>query len=287
MGLFAGTGSAIISGLAGLGSSIFSGIGAGKRQKKEHKHRTQLAEYAYDKDLEMWNRANEYNSPEQQMKRYRDAGLNPMLLQGDIANTAVGNLPQYQQPEINYNAPTTGEMAGEALGSFVGNAMEGQQLNLQRQAFKRNEIRIGIDELKLEREKINLALERDHYNPMKVLEYAETTKQLRQRQWEYERTDGSSKSFYQHNRTVNYEMNNLQYQVKHVDGLIKKEIEKGKILANEYNDFINQITVRQGIDPRETPMFRRLLRQIDQIENVDVREFVTALVMIGGLVFGK
>lgn len=36
-------------------------------------------------NLEQWNRQNEYNSPANQMKLYRDAGLNPVLAQGDFS----------------------------------------------------------------------------------------------------------------------------------------------------------------------------------------------------------
>lgn len=44
-------------------------------------------EQAYN--TEMWERTNEYNTPTNQMQRYRDAGLNPyMMMQGQDAGTA-------------------------------------------------------------------------------------------------------------------------------------------------------------------------------------------------------
>lgn len=67
-----------------------------------------MAQYAYNKDLEMWNRANEYNSPEKQMERLSSAGLNPNLVYG---HGAVGNtssaLPKYNAPtqQFNYRPP--------------------------------------------------------------------------------------------------------------------------------------------------------------------------------------
>lgn len=67
----------------------------------QNKHNKQMAEYAYTKDLEMWNRQNEYNNPINQMNRLKNAGLNPNLVYG---NGAVGNtgstIPHYQAPHL-------------------------------------------------------------------------------------------------------------------------------------------------------------------------------------------
>jgi len=63
-----------------------------------------LADYQYSKDLEMWNKGNAYNSPEEQMKRLKAAGLNPALVYGP---GAVGNntsqLPKYQSPTADFS----------------------------------------------------------------------------------------------------------------------------------------------------------------------------------------
>lgn len=44
-----------------------------------------LAEQQNQYNLEMWNMNNEYNSPQAQMRRYEEAGLNPALLYGNIS----------------------------------------------------------------------------------------------------------------------------------------------------------------------------------------------------------
>lgn len=50
----------------------------------------------YDKTREwnekMWEKTNEYNSPSSQMARFKDAGLNPNLMYGSIANSNASNL---------------------------------------------------------------------------------------------------------------------------------------------------------------------------------------------------
>jgi len=99
------TAALIGAGAQTVGSGITSIINTNKTIKAQRK----LAEYAYQKDLEMWNRANEYNSPEAQMLRLTKAGLNPNLVYG--SGSVVGNTttqtPKYQMysPEYKYEVP--------------------------------------------------------------------------------------------------------------------------------------------------------------------------------------
>lgn len=68
--------------------------------QRQNVYNREMAEYQYNKDLEMWNRANEYNLPGNQMARLKEAGLNPNLIYGGApSNAAVGQLPKYNAPE--------------------------------------------------------------------------------------------------------------------------------------------------------------------------------------------
>lgn len=58
-----------------------------------------LAEFQYLKNLEQWQRENEYNSPAKQMERLAAAGLNPNLVYQSIGNQA-GSSPSYSAPEL-------------------------------------------------------------------------------------------------------------------------------------------------------------------------------------------
>jgi len=106
--------------------SLIGGIASlfGQKSKSDHERRLnertiqaqkELAEYGHSKDLEMWNRANEYNAPTQQMSRLREAGLNPRLIygasSGQAAGTAASTMPKYQapRPEYNYSVPISPE----------------------------------------------------------------------------------------------------------------------------------------------------------------------------------
>lgn len=62
----------------------------------------QMARYAFNKEVDMWNMQNEYNSPSAQMERYKAAGLNPNLIY-DGGAASAGNattLPRYSAPDL-------------------------------------------------------------------------------------------------------------------------------------------------------------------------------------------
>lgn len=89
----------------------------------------ELAEYQYSKDLEMWNRGNEYNSPAAQMARLKEAGLNPNMMYGSSGATQPAvNLPKYQAPRVEYNyAPNMAPAA--ALGLYMDMRLKSAQLD--------------------------------------------------------------------------------------------------------------------------------------------------------------
>lgn len=110
----------IIGGAFGLGGSLLSGIGAGRVAKIQRKGQMDLAQYAYEKDLEMWRRQNAYNSPEEQMKRLDAAGLNPNLVygSGSVVGNTSGSTPQFRAPS-DYPAANVFEKIGPALNMLA------------------------------------------------------------------------------------------------------------------------------------------------------------------------
>ena len=101
--------SALATVAGAVGQSIGGPITSIINTNKTIKAQKELAQYAYTKDLEMWNRANEYNSPIAQMERLKSAGLNPHLVYGNgsvTGNTTI-QTPKYQMysPEYKYEAP--------------------------------------------------------------------------------------------------------------------------------------------------------------------------------------
>lgn len=65
----------------------------------QYKYNTRLAEQQNQYNLEMWKLNNEYNSPQAQMKRFEEAGLNPNLIYGQGTPGNSPSAPQMVTPE--------------------------------------------------------------------------------------------------------------------------------------------------------------------------------------------
>lgn len=113
-------GAAAIGAGTQLASGVINFFAQKRRQRQEFKYNEMASENAYQRDLDMWNRQNEhnlhlwnlqneYNLPANQMKRLRDAGLNPNLVAGQAAAggtaTAIqkAESPKYQAPRARFN----------------------------------------------------------------------------------------------------------------------------------------------------------------------------------------
>ncbi|WNK13154.1 MAG: DNA pilot protein [Microvirus sp.] len=99
-----GVGSVIEGGLGlvqGLTNAAFAKRNANITLEKNK----ELANYQYSKDLDMWNRGNQYNDPKAQMARLKAAGLNPNLVygSGSVSGNTSGQLPKYQAPTADFS----------------------------------------------------------------------------------------------------------------------------------------------------------------------------------------
>lgn len=134
-----------IGGVAGGIGSIFAGLENARAQKAANKANMQLAQYQFDKNLEQWNRENEYNSPRAQMQRYKDANLNPNLIYGQQNLSA--NSPSYGAPQI---APVTGRAQGLVNGINMMAQMAQMALDLKHKQLENQSLLVannsaGID----------------------------------------------------------------------------------------------------------------------------------------------
>lgn len=80
-----------VSGAVGLGQDVANAELAYDYQKR-------AADYAYGKNLEMWNLQNAYNDPAAQMARLKNAGLNPNLVYGggNVTGNTSSSGPEYK-----------------------------------------------------------------------------------------------------------------------------------------------------------------------------------------------
>lgn len=98
------TTAALISGGSMLAQQGLNAATANVRSKKQYKWTKKLSDYTYSKDLESWNRQNEYNLPINQMQRLDEAGLNPNLMYGTGQGANVAKeMPKYNAPSVNYD----------------------------------------------------------------------------------------------------------------------------------------------------------------------------------------
>lgn len=139
----AGGMSPMTAGLISQGISTGTGL---LGQWTNYRLNRKLAEYAYSKDLEMWNRQNAYNAPIMQMQRLAEAGLNPNMMYGtgQSANQAK-EMPRYNAPTASFDTYVPNIL--QTIGSFQDIRIKKAQAdNFQAMARERNlknEITIG------------------------------------------------------------------------------------------------------------------------------------------------
>lgn len=99
MPISAAAATAIGQGVTSIGNGFMGWLGNMYQAKKQREANKDMAEYAYSKDLEMWEKLNAYNTPAMQMQRYEDAGLNKNLIysQGQPGQ-AASSMPKYNAP---------------------------------------------------------------------------------------------------------------------------------------------------------------------------------------------
>lgn len=128
-----------------VGGGIISAVGniLGQRAQNRHNLQTQreqntanmeLSKYQFDRQKEMYNEANLYNSPASQMERFKTAGLNPNLIYGQgSSGNAPNQLPQYRAPEFQaYKHQAINP--SQIIDSYISTKSQLQQLkNLQAQ----------------------------------------------------------------------------------------------------------------------------------------------------------
>lgn len=104
-------------------SSAIGGVIGLANSALQHKYNKELAEYQYDKQLEMWDRQNEYNSPTAQRQRLEEAGLNPALMygHGTVSTGNASTMPQYQQMGVDVSSNMLSAMQMLQMASNIRN----------------------------------------------------------------------------------------------------------------------------------------------------------------------
>jgi hypothetical protein len=120
--------SLISAGSGLLGSAINAGSTLGTNTSQ-----LSYAKEMYDKQradaLADWNMQNQYNSPKEQMLRFKEAGLNPNLIYGQMSNSPVVRTSSPQSynptaPQVDLIRP-----AGMAIDAYYDTQLKAAQIN--------------------------------------------------------------------------------------------------------------------------------------------------------------
>ena len=93
MGILSGiTGDAVLGAVSSMATSAIGSLFGMNEAEKNRKFNAEQAQLQRDWQEKMWNLSNEYNSPLQQMQRFKEAGLNPNLVYGDGAKSLAAQV---------------------------------------------------------------------------------------------------------------------------------------------------------------------------------------------------
>lgn len=121
---------ALISGGSSIVGSAVDSIFQGGQNRKSRKFALNMYDKQYKDSIDFWNMQNEYNDPQNQMKRLRDAGLNPNLVygQGTTANTA-GPLKTPDTMGAQFRAPQMGQGIASAVSRYFDTEIKQAQID--------------------------------------------------------------------------------------------------------------------------------------------------------------
>lgn len=148
-----GIGSAI-SAVSGIVSNAATNRANLQAVRETNKAQMDLAKYQADRNLDLWNLNNAYNTPSAQMERYKEAGLNPHLIYGNGSSSAGNSsspaqgyeAPKLQAPHYDYSGigssiSTSAQMALNGLAT----AATINKTNAETEAIHQNVENLKID----------------------------------------------------------------------------------------------------------------------------------------------
>jgi len=113
----------LIVGGAALASTATNALTGANANKKNRAFQEQMYERQKNDNLAQWNLQNNYNSPQEQMKRLQEAGLNPNLVYGSGGQTGGTAAPIPKADVGSYShQPAQVDLAGPAAQSFMTHA---------------------------------------------------------------------------------------------------------------------------------------------------------------------
>lgn len=241
---------------------IIGGLWQGSQERdlsRENTEKTiqanmELAKYAYSQQQQQIGAQNFYNSPAQQMARFKAAGLNPHLIYGQGNAGNQQSIPQFNPPHVDYSGRKVGYNAPEMLAQFM--------------AFRTQMAQNNLIKAQTEGVKIQNAL---------------AAKDLGVRNYSMEETDATG-NFKKHDWTsTQYETmranldriqleNKLHGQQYEWRSEMNKALTSGQQMDNVFKRYRNNLA-KIGIMPGDAMGWRALVQMLDQA-GVDAQQWL-------------
>lgn len=137
---------------AQAGMSAYNGLLGYIGQSNTNKMNQQIAREQNLFDLQMWNKSNLYNSPEEQMKRLEEAGLNPNLVygSGNVSGQSSSQAPKAH--DYSYTAPMMALKLPDilaVLSQYADYQQKTAQVDVTKQQIAVNDANIALNNAKL------------------------------------------------------------------------------------------------------------------------------------------
>lgn len=120
-----------------------------KQNRKSFEEEVALMDRSHNYAVEDWNRNNQYNSPEQQMRRLVEAGLNPSLVYGKGADATAAPIRGGSSPSVNRAAPQSKMDYSSEIMRMFNAALMPLQINLQQQALETARVQTELEKAKV------------------------------------------------------------------------------------------------------------------------------------------
>lgn len=242
---------AAIAAVASTAGTLLSNRRAKKQQEKANLY-----------NIEQWNRTNEYNSPQEQIKRYQEAGLNPNLIYGSGQASAGNASPAPEMEKISDSYFQNPLPATEMLGAFTDYEVKKAQSDNLKSQTTRNEQLAILDGLKSATEMTKNARDKFELDRAKNLE--QTTYDVAAAQLQKIRAD-TLYTLNQDERATIEQDKNLRESAMKIAGM-RLDQDRVKLL-NQSQAFRNKVDeldaqfAETGVRPTD-PLYARALLQL-------------------------
>lgn len=275
-GLIAGIGAAVGGIASGIGTIVGSNKAA-NAQAATNQANLQLASLQNKWNIEQWNRENEYNSPEAQMQRLKQAGLNPNLAyeNGTVHNVSAHS-PTMQRAELQAYTNYANDYgnAGHQFMSGIGQILQTMQTKSQTDmlASQSDYLKTQIESEKLRQiyqqvQNADLKFDFDFKSELRNVNKMFRENELTNLLVQQEGSKIENQVRLANLDTIRLNMSLTREQISKVQNEIKFiQANTGKVKQDELRERLNNALRKQGINPDDPVIYRVIGRALDNPE---------------------